>query len=51
MVGNGAEVWGKMLRAVMTLKYHESLNGALAPDLLLCLDMIEIEKVPTLAGK
>lgn len=51
MVGNGAEVWQKMLRAVMTLKYHGSVNGVLAPDLLLCFDMIEVEKVPALAGK
>lgn len=33
----------------MTLKYHESVSGVLAPVLLLCFDMMEVEKVP--AGK
>lgn len=51
MVGSGAEVWPKMLRAVMTLKNHESVSAALAPDLLFIFDMMEVEKVPALASK
>lgn len=30
----------------MTLKYHESVNGILTPELLLCFDIMEVEKVP-----
>lgn len=51
MVGRGAEVWPKMLRAIMTLKHHESVSAVLAPDLLFFLDMMEAEKVPALASK
>lgn len=51
MVGSGAEVWPKMLRAVMTLKHHESVSAVLAPDLLFSFDMMEVEKVPALASK
>lgn len=51
MVGNGAEVWPKMLRAVMTLKHHESVSAVLAPDQLLFFDMMEVEKVPALVRK
>ena len=49
--GNGAEVWPKMLRAVMTLRHHESASAVLAPDPLLFFDMMEVEKVPALARK
>lgn len=51
MVGNGAEVWPKMLRAVMTLKHHESVSAVLSPESLFFFDMMEVEKVPALAGK
>lgn len=46
MVGSGAEVWPKMLRAEMTLKLHESVCAVLTPDLLVFFDMMEVEKVP-----
>lgn len=46
MVGSGAEVWPKMLRAEMTLKHHESVCAVLTPDLLFFFDMMEVEKVP-----
>lgn len=45
MVGSGAEVWPGMLRAIMTLKHHESVSAA-APNLLFFFDMMEGEKVP-----
>lgn len=51
MAGSGAEVCPKMLRAVMTLKHHESVCAVLAPDLLFFFDMMEVEKVPALASK
>lgn len=51
MVGSGAEVWSKMLRAVMTLKHHEWVRAFLATDLLFFFDMMEVEKVPALASK
>lgn len=51
MAGSGAEVCPKMLRAVMTLKHHESVRAVLAPDLLFFFDMMEVEKVPALASK
>lgn len=51
VVGNGAEFWPKMLGAVMTLKHHESVCADLPPDLLFFFDMMEVEKVPALAGK
>lgn len=49
MVGSGAEVWPGMLRAIMTLKHHESVSvaaAAAAPDLLFFFDMIEVGEVP-----
>lgn len=51
MGGRGAEVWPKMLKAVMTLKHHESVSAILAPDPLLFFDVMEVEKVPALASK
>lgn len=51
VVGSVAEVWPKMLRAVMTLTHHESVSAVLAPDLLFFFDMMEVEKVPTPASK
>ena len=51
MLADGAEVWPKMFRAVMTLKHHESVSAVLPPDLLFFFDMMKVEKVPALAGK
>lgn len=51
VVWSVAEVWPKMLRAVMTLTHHESVSAVLAPDLLFFFDMMEVEKVPAPASK
>lgn len=51
VAGSGTQVWSKMLRAVVTLKYRESPSALSRPHPLLLCDMTAVAKVCPPASK